>query len=119
MELSENSHVEDAKCYHQKGKLHNDFAWFKSTFENQTVVSSIDIFNMEINDPANGASSALLKGAKVYIDEKLCNTIPTNITMGQVIHIKCKNPDPTQNRLAKDKDKFVGITGKSIRIESV
>jgi hypothetical protein len=94
--------VEQAKCYHQKGALPNEVAWFKATFKNTSIVASFDIFNMEINDPANEVTSSLIQGASVFVDDKLCAVLPKNITKGQVVNIHCSNPNVTQNRLAKD-----------------
>ena len=78
VELSETSHVTDGQCYHTTGSLTKEKPWFKASFEEDAIVGSVDITNLKMIDQEQNVTSTLLAGAKIYIDDKLCATIPNN-----------------------------------------
>ena len=76
VELSETSHVTDGQCYHTTGGLTKEKPWFKASFEEDAIVGSVDITNLKMVDQEQNVTSTLLAGAKIFIDDKLCATIP-------------------------------------------
>ena len=76
VDLSENE-VEEGKrnyqkCYHVGGESEGKNPWWKGSFDTEELISSVELFNIDIKIEGQGIENSLLNGATVFIGDKKC-----------------------------------------------